>query len=135
MQAEDGSRRVLPYGRGPTLAAALNKRCNNAAIRAVSRDTVWEWELGSGEIIRTPSWQDRISIALPARETFASWVERIHPEDRDATIERMQRAIEEGRENFSTPIDSWLPAGVSFGLGSRFYRPRNGLEGIASHWP
>jgi len=94
------------------IGAALNKEMNNAAIRAVSRDTVWEWELESGQIIRTPSWQDRISIALPVRETFASWVQRIHPADRDATVTRMQRAIDEGREEFQYTYRLRAPSGI-----------------------
>jgi len=94
------------------VAAALNKEANNAAIRAVSRDTVWEWELDTGEITRTPSWQDRISIALPVRETFASWVQRIHPADRDATVTRVQRAIDEGREEFQYAYRLRAPSGT-----------------------
>ena len=94
------------------VAAALNKEVNNAAIRAVSRDTVWEWELETGEITRTPSWQDRISIALPSRETYASWVERIHPEDRDATVTRMQQAIEQGREEVQYTYRLLAPSGT-----------------------
>jgi len=93
------------------VVAALNKEVNNAAIRAVSRDTVWEWELDTGEITRTPSWQDRISIALPARESFTSWVERIHPEDRDTTVTRMQRAIEERREDLQYTYRLLTPSG------------------------
>jgi K+-sensing histidine kinase KdpD len=94
------------------VAAALNKEMNNAAIRAVSRDTVWEWELETGEIIRTPSWQDRISIALPVRETFESWVKRIHPDDRGATVTRIQQAIEEGREEFQYTYRLLAPSGT-----------------------
>ena len=40
----------------------------------------------------------RYPVALPVREEFTSWVERIHPEDRTATIARLQEAIEEGRQ-------------------------------------
>jgi PAS domain-containing protein len=94
------------------VAAALNKEVNSAALRAISRDTVWEWELETGEITRTPSWQDRISIALPAREPFTSWVERIHPEDRDATVTRMQQAIDEGREEVQYTYRLLAPGGT-----------------------
>lgn len=94
------------------VAATLHKEVNNAALRAVSRDTVWEWELDTGEITRTPSWQDRISIALPSRETYSSWVERIHPDDRDATVTRMQRAIEQGREEFQYTYRLLAPSGT-----------------------
>jgi PAS domain-containing protein len=93
------------------IAAALNKEVNTAAIRAISRDTVWEWGLDTGEISRTPSWQDSISAALPVRETFASWVERIHPEDRNATVTRLQRAIEEGREELQYTYRLLGPSG------------------------
>ena len=80
------------------MAGALSREQDTTAILAISRDTIWEWGLDTGEIIRTPSWQDTLSIALPVREEFTSWVERIHPEDRTATIKRLQHAIEEGRQ-------------------------------------
>ncbi len=80
------------------LAGALSREQDTAAIRAISRDTIWEWGLDTGEIVRTPSWQDTLSVALPVREEFTSWVDRIHPEDRTATIARLQEAIEQGRQ-------------------------------------
>jgi K+-sensing histidine kinase KdpD len=92
--------------------AALHKEVTNAAIRAVSRDTVWEWELDSGEITRTPSWQDKISIALPVKETFPSWVGRIHPEDRDATVNRIHQALSDDRESFQYTYRLLAPSGT-----------------------
>jgi len=80
------------------MAGALSREQDTAAIFAISRDTIWEWGLDTGEIVRTPSWQDALSTALPAREEFTTWVERIHPEDRAATVERLQYAIDEGRQ-------------------------------------
>ena len=53
-----------------------------------------------------------ITIALPVRETFASWIERIHPEDRDATVRRMQQAIKEGREEFQYTYRLLAPSGT-----------------------
>jgi K+-sensing histidine kinase KdpD len=108
------------------VAAALNKEANNAAIRAVSRDTVWEWELDSGAITRTPSWQDRISIALPARETFTSWVERIHPEDRDAIVTRLRSAIDDGREEFQYTYRLLAPSGVFLPVWDHAFVVRGG---------
>jgi K+-sensing histidine kinase KdpD len=80
------------------MAGALSVEQDIVAIRAISRDTIWEWALDTDEIIRTPSWQDALSIALPAREEFTSWAQRIHPEDRATTIERLQYAIDQGRQ-------------------------------------
>jgi K+-sensing histidine kinase KdpD len=80
------------------MAGALSREQDAAAIRAISRDTLWEWGLDTGEIVRTPSWQDTLSVALPEREEFASWTERIHPQDRTSTIKRLQQAIEEGSQ-------------------------------------
>jgi len=80
------------------MAGAISSEQDTEAIRAISRDTIWEWGLDTGEIVRTPSWQDTLSVALPVREEFTSWVERIHPDDRTDTIKRLQRAIEEGRQ-------------------------------------
>jgi K+-sensing histidine kinase KdpD len=93
------------------ITAALNKDLDATALRAVSRDTVWEWELDTDKINRTPSWQDTISVSLPEEETLASWVERIHPEDRDATITRLQQAIQEGREEHQYTYRLQLPGG------------------------
>ena len=67
-------------------------------IRAISRDTIWEWEIDTGEITRTASSSGALADVLPAQEGFDSWLDRIHPADRDATISRLQRAIEEGRQ-------------------------------------
>jgi len=91
--AANASARTRAY-----MAGAISREQDTAAIRAISRDTIWEWGLDTGEIIRTPSWQDTLSVALPVREEFTTWVERIHPADRTATIERLRRAIEEGRQ-------------------------------------
>jgi PAS domain-containing protein len=80
------------------MASALSSQQEADALKAISRDTIWEWGLDTGEIVRTPSWRDAISIALPAREDFVHWVERIHPEDRHAIVSRLHRAIEDGKE-------------------------------------
>jgi K+-sensing histidine kinase KdpD len=99
-------------GRARTyITAALNKEVNAVAIRAISRDTVWEWGLDTGEINRTPSWQDTISVALPMRETYASWVERMHPDDRNATVTRLRHAIEEGQEELQYTYRLLAPSG------------------------
>jgi K+-sensing histidine kinase KdpD len=93
------------------MAGAMSREQDTSAIRAISRDTIWEWGLDTGEIIRTPSWQDTLSIALPVREEFTSWVGRIHPADRTATIERLQRAIEEGRQELQYSYRLMGPSG------------------------
>jgi len=105
--AANASARARTY-----IAAALNKEVDTAALRAVSRDTVWEWDVDSGEIGRTPGTQDEISAALPVRESFASWVERIHPEDRTATVTRLQQAIEDGREEVQYTYRLLDPSGT-----------------------
>jgi K+-sensing histidine kinase KdpD len=80
------------------MAAALSKEQDTVAMRAISRDTIWEWGLDTGEILRTPSWRDTLSASLPEREDFVAWVERIHPEDRSATVKHLHYAIEAGKE-------------------------------------
>jgi PAS domain-containing protein len=93
------------------MVGAMSTDQDTVAIRAISRDTIWEWGLDTGEIIRTPSWQDSLSVALPVREEFTSWVERIHPEDRTATIKRLQRAIEDGRQELQYTYRLLAPSG------------------------
>ena len=116
------------------MAGAMSNQQDTVAIRAISRDTIWEWGLDTGEIVRTPSWQDTLSVALPVREDFTSWTERIHPDDRTETIKRLQRAIEEGRQELQYSYRLLGPNGnVSLRLGSRFYRAGNRLETAASY--
>jgi len=105
--AANASARARTY-----ISAALNREVDSAALRAVSRDTVWEWDVDSGEIGRTPGTQDEISAALPVRESFASWVERIHPADREATVARLQQAILEGREEVQYTYRLLDPSGT-----------------------
>ncbi len=93
------------------MAGALRLEQDTAAIRAISRDTIWEWGLDTGEIIRTPSWQDGLSSALPVREEFTSWLERIHPEDRMDTVTRLQEAIKEGRQELQYTYRLMSPRG------------------------
>jgi len=93
------------------MAAAVTRNEDTVAMRAISRDTIWEWELDTGEIIRTPSWEDALSSVLPQREDFVSWVERIHPEDRHMTITRLHRAIEEGRQELQYTYRLITPKG------------------------
>jgi hypothetical protein len=80
-------------------------------IRAISGDTIWEWELETGAIIRTGSWSGTLAEVLPAQEGFDSWVERIHPADREATISRLQRALEEGRQELQYSYRLLSPGG------------------------
>jgi PAS domain-containing protein len=94
------------------MAGALSREQDSAAIRAISRDTIWEWGLDTGEILRTPSWQDALSSSLPVREEFTSWVERIHPEDRSATVERLQDAIVQGRQELQYTYRLLSPRGT-----------------------
>ncbi len=93
------------------IAGALSTAQDSVAIRAISRDTIWEWGLDTGEIIRTPSWQDALSVALPEREEFESWVKRIHPEDRTDTLNRLQGAIDQGKEELQYSYRLLAPSG------------------------
>jgi PAS domain-containing protein len=81
------------------------------AIRAISGDTIWEWQLDTGEIVRTASWSGTLADVLPVQEEFDSWVERIHPADRYATISRLQRAIDEGRQELQYSYRLRSPGG------------------------
>ena len=93
------------------VAGSLSREQDAAAIRAISRDTIWEWGLDTGEIIRSPSWQDALSGALPVREEFESWVERIHPQDRETTVARLQLALKEGKEELQYTYRLLAPDG------------------------
>ena len=103
------------------MAGALTRDHDTAAMRAISRDTIWEWELDTGEIIRTPSWQDSLSTALPQREDFVSWVDRIHPDDRQPTITRLHRAMEEGSQELQYTYRLLGPDGTFYSVADHAF--------------
>jgi len=78
---------------------------SEARFRLVARathDAIWEWDLVTDEL----QWYEGLEGLFgydPAElePGLESWTRRIHPEDRDAVVEGLERSIEAGEEAWS----------------------------------
>ena len=62
------------------------------ALRAISRDVVWEWDIPSAATIGNED-----SGTADEGSSFTLWLKRIHPRDRLKVIASLKAAMEEGR--------------------------------------
>ncbi len=56
-----------------------------------SLDGYWDWDVAQGELSLSPRWKEQIGFRddeLPSR--FESWENRLHPEERDEVIQKLQ---------------------------------------------
>jgi len=70
---------------------ALRKSEERYALAELgSKDGLWDWDLASDQIYFSPRWCDIAGLAAdePA-PTPSVWLERIHPEDRDTVLGRL----------------------------------------------
>jgi PAS domain S-box-containing protein len=78
------------------------------ALKAISRDIIWEWELGPGlPQLRPAGVQHPDSKSL----NFADWLEEIHPKDRLKVLESLRSAVDEGRREWSYEYRKLRPNG------------------------
>jgi len=68
------------------------------AVRSLSRDVLWEWDLESDQVMRTSNLRHELSGALPTKESFSLWLGRMQPEDSARIRAILRRAVESGRE-------------------------------------
>jgi len=68
------------------------------AVRSLTADVLWEWDLASDQILRMSNQRHELSRALPARESFSLWLGRMPPEDSARIRTILLRAVESGRE-------------------------------------
>ncbi len=62
-----------------------------------SGDGVWDWDARTGRVLRSRRWKEMLGYAEDEiGATLGEWVDRIHPDDRAATI-AAQQAHHEGR--------------------------------------
>src|SRR5262249_14139366 len=71
-----------------------------SALRAISRDMIWELDLKNARMIcgRTDTERGRTPGATM---TFGLWLEEIHPKDRLKILASLRAALEEGRREWS----------------------------------
>jgi PAS domain S-box-containing protein len=65
-----------------------------------SNDGIWDWDQQSGKVFYSDRWKSMLGHA-PAEigDSLEEWLNRIHPEDREATLERVQEHLT-GRTEF-----------------------------------
>jgi PAS domain-containing protein len=89
---------------------------NARALKAISRDVVWEWELPSP----TPQLgQSDGSETIGGSANFHLWFQRIHPKDRLKVLSSLTAAMEGGRREW--------------GYAYRRLKPGEGYAPVADH--
>ena len=84
----------------------LWRRAEDAdALRAVSRDIIWEWNLPNSS---TLVGQDKPDLSSNGA-TFTSWLQQVHPRDRLKVIASLKAALEEGRSEWAYEYRKLLP--------------------------
>ena len=53
---------------------------------------LWYWDLKSGNIYATPRLNELFDIPAYDRLTYDRLIEAVHPDDRDAVVESLQKA-------------------------------------------
>jgi PAS domain S-box-containing protein len=79
------------------------------ALKAISRDIIWEWDLVPGVPKVRPAGlpEPRESKSL----NLADWLDQIHPKDRLKVLESLRSAIDEGRREWSYEYRKLRPQG------------------------
>jgi len=54
-----------------------------------SRDGLWDWDVGNGEVYYSPGWSHILGLA-PVDNVFGSWEARIHPEDKPTVLDSLE---------------------------------------------
>ena len=71
----------------------------NEAIRA-GNVGLWDWDLVTNKVKYSAEWKMQIGYEdYEISDDFKEWRSRVHPEDLEATIEKVQRSIRELRQN------------------------------------
>lgn len=63
----------------------------------VTSDAVWDWEVATGRVQRDEGFEKLCGVPITElTPNLDSWLELIHPEDRDRVVSGLQRVIDEG---------------------------------------
>lgn len=84
-----------------TEALRLSEERYSLAVEA-ARDGIWDWNIATGEVYYSPRYASMLgygSTEVPGH--VDSWVELIHPDDRDATTEAILDCTENRKPDFS----------------------------------
>lgn len=95
-------------------------------IAATTHDAIWEWNLETDEIWANEMHQRLYGLTkadpVPTQEI---WLERIHPDDRDAILEKQKQILNSGENAWISEYRFQLPGGVYINIYDRCYVMRN----------
>ncbi len=95
------------------------------AVRSLSRDVLWEWDLASDQVMRTSNLRHELSGALPTKESFSLWLGRMQPEDSARIRAILTRAVESGRDECEYVYRVQRPDGTYVQVADHAYIVRN----------
>jgi diguanylate cyclase (GGDEF)-like protein/PAS domain S-box-containing protein len=73
----------------------------NVAFEA-AQDGLWDYHIDTGAVYFSPRWFTMLGYkADEFAHTFENWVSILHPEDRESTLEEINRMIQQPRPQFS----------------------------------
>lgn len=80
-------------------------RASEARFRLLSRvtsDAIWDWDLVTDELWWSEGFETLFGYSRDDVEnSIASWTSRVHPDDVDATVQSVQRAIHDGKPSWT----------------------------------
>jgi len=92
--------------------ARLKEKAKDEALREseerlrltmdATQDGLWDWNIVTDEVIYSPAYWVMLGYEpIPGESTTKLWLERIHPDDREATLQANLDCIENRREAFA----------------------------------
>jgi diguanylate cyclase (GGDEF)-like protein len=99
--AADKPKPDAPPRTGPDLVLARISERRLALALAASRHGLWDWNVAGGRIAISPETENLLGLDAGSFDGGEeTWVDRIHPDDREAFRSEMARAVGEGEGNF-----------------------------------
>ncbi|OSM01641.1 putative PAS/PAC sensor hybrid histidine kinase [Magnetofaba australis IT-1] len=68
-----------------------------------SGDGIWDWNIASGHVYYSPRWLEMVGLDPDRTDLndYTAWESRIHPDDRDATVAKLQKELLNGSGAYS----------------------------------
>lgn len=96
-------------------AAAIERQRSDVAVEARLRLAVhaaniglWDWDLATNRVYFSPEWKSQLGYLeheLP--DDFETWRSRVHPDDLDVTMQRIQAYVRDPKPGFQSEVRLW----------------------------
>ena len=94
------------------------------ALRLTSKDLIWEWDPASNRVTFGATEVERTDTPI-ASMSLASWLQRIHPEDRSTVAKSLNSALGEHRDEWVCEYRKLQPDGKFTYISDHAYIIRN----------